>query len=113
MNMNTLSMILAMAPQQGGAGQQSGQMMSLVFLVLIIVIFYLFMIRPQMKKQKELAKYRSSLQKGDRVVTTGGIYGKVNDVKDNTVTLEIAPNIHIKVDKSAILKDASDLSQQR
>jgi len=112
MNMNTLSMIFAMAPQQGG-GQQSSQMMSLVFLVLIIVIFYLFMIRPQMKRQKELSKYRSSLQKGDRVVTTGGIYGKVNDVKDNTVTLEIAPNVHIKVDKSAILKDAADLNQQR
>jgi len=112
MNMNTLSMILAMAPTQG-QGQQSGQMMSLVFLVLIIVIFYLFMIRPQMKRQKELTKYRNSLQKGDRVVTTGGIYGKVNDVKDNTVTLEIAPNVHIKVDKSAIIKDASDLSQQR
>ena len=100
-----------MAPQQGG--QQSNPMMSLVFLVLIIVIFYLFMIRPQMKKQKELSKYRSTLQKGDKVVTTGGIYGKVNDVKDNTVTLEIAPNVHIKVDKSAILKDASDLSHQR
>ncbi len=110
--MNSLAFILAMASPQGG-GQQGNPMMSLVFLVMIIVIFYLFMIRPQVKRQKELAKYRASLQKGDKVVTTGGIYGKVNDVKDNTVTLEIAPNVHIKVDKSAILKDASDLSQQR
>ncbi len=110
--MNTLAFILAMAPQQGGA-QQGNPMMSLMFLVLIIVIFYLFMIRPQVKRQKELAKYRAGLQKGDKVVTTGGIYGKVNDVKENTVTLEIAPNVHIKVDKSAILKDATDLSQQR
>ena len=101
-----------MAPQQGG-GQQGNPMMSLVFLVLIIVIFYLFMIRPQMKRQKDLTKYRQSLQKGDKVVTTGGIYGKVNDIKDTTVTLEIAPNVHIKVDKSAILKDSSDLASQQ
>ncbi len=108
--MNELSMIIATA--QGG-NQQQNPMMSLLFLVLIIVIFYWFMIKPQVKRQKELKNYRSSLKKGDRVITTGGIYGKINDVKENAVIIEIADNIRIKVDKSAIVKDASDLAGQQ
>jgi preprotein translocase subunit YajC len=87
----------------------SNPLTSLLPLVLIIVVFYFFMIRPQVKRQKELKNYRNSLQKNDRVITTGGIYGKITDVKDQTVTVEIAENIRIKVDKSAVLKDPSDL----
>jgi preprotein translocase subunit YajC len=86
---------------------------SFIFLLLIIVVFYMFMIRPQMKRQKELKTYRESLQKGDKVITTGGIYGKVTDIKDTTVTVEIADNVRIKIDKSAILKDNTDLANQR
>ena len=108
--MSYLSMIIATAQ---GAKEQQNPMMSLIFLIAIIVIFYLFMIRPQVKRQKDLKTYRESLKKGDRVITTGGIYGKINDVKDNTVTLEIADNVRVKVDKSAVLKDASDLGQQK
>lgn len=87
----------------------SNPLTSLLPLVLIIVVFYFFMIRPQVKRQKELKNYRNSLQKNDKVITTGGIYGKITDVKDQTVTVEIAENIRIKVDKSAVLKDPSDL----
>lgn len=86
---------------------------SFVFLLLIIVVFYFFMIRPQMKKQKDLKSYRENLNKGDKVVTTGGIYGKLLDIKDQTVTVEIADNVRIKIDKSAILKDSSDLASQK
>jgi preprotein translocase subunit YajC len=71
------------------------------------------MIRPQMKRQKDLKNYRESLNKGDKVVTTGGIYGKVLDIKDQTVTVEIADNVRIKIDKNAILKDNTDLSAQK
>ena len=86
---------------------------SFVFLLLIIVVFYFFMIRPQMKKQKDLNSYRENLNKGDKVVTTGGIYGKLLDIKDQTVTVEIADNVRIKIDKSAILKDNTDLASQK
>ena len=79
-------------------------------LLLIIVVFYFFMIRPQMKRQKDLKKYRESLQKGDKVITTGGIYGKINALKDNHIIVEIDENVKIKIDKSAILKDSSDIS---
>jgi len=83
-------------------------MQSLIFLLLIIVVFYFFMIRPQVKKQKEASNFRSSLKKGDRVATTGGIYGKITDVKDRTVTLEIADNVIVRVDKTAIVADTSE-----
>jgi preprotein translocase subunit YajC len=78
-------------------------------LLLIIVVFYFFMIRPQMKRQKDLRKYRDSLQQGDKVVTTGGIYGKINAIKENHIIVEIDDNVKIKIDKSAILKDSSDI----
>jgi preprotein translocase subunit YajC len=71
------------------------------------------MIRPQMKKQKDLKSYRENLSKGDKVVTTGGIYGKLLDIKDQTVTVEIADNVRIKIDKNAILKDNTDLASQK
>ena len=86
---------------------------SFVFLLLIIVVFYFFMIRPQMKRQKDLRTYREGLSKGDKIVTTGGIYGKVTDIKDQTVTVEIADNVRIKIDKNAVLKDSTDLAQQK
>jgi len=95
------------------AGEGGNPLTSLLPLVLIIVVFYLFMIRPQMKRQKELKNYRESLQKGDKVVTTGGIYGKIADMKDQVVVIEIADNIRIKVDKSAILKDPGDIAGQK
>ncbi len=83
-------------------------MQSLIFLLLIIVVFYFFMIRPQVKKQKEATNFRGGLKKGDKVTTTGGIYGKINDVKDRTVTLEIADNVLVKVDKTAVAADPGD-----
>ena len=97
---------------QAGVGGLGG-FSSFVPLVLIIVVFYFFMIRPQVKKQKDQKKYVEELKKGDKVITTGGIYGKVQEVNEQTVTLEIDSNVHIKVDKSAVLKDPSDLVNQK
>ena len=103
--MSFLFQILA-APA-GPAGGAAG-MQSLIFLLLIIVVFYFFMIRPQVKKQKEATNFRNSLKKGDKVTTTGGIYGKINDVKDRTVTLEIADNVLVKVDKTAVTAEPTE-----
>jgi preprotein translocase subunit YajC len=105
--MNILSVFL-MAPAQGG--QQSNPMASLIMLVLIIAIFYFFMIRPQMKKQKEVRAFRDSLQKGDKVLTVGGIYGRITEVKETTVLLEISNGVIIKVDKAGLIKDSSDVN---
>ena len=88
-------------------------MMSFLPLLLIIVIFYFFMIRPQMKRQKEIRKFRESLAKGDKVVTTGGIYGRIIEVKETTVILEIARDVQIKVDKNGIIKDMTDAAPRQ
>jgi preprotein translocase subunit YajC len=93
--------------------QQTNPLASLLPLFLIIIVFYFFMIRPQMKRQKELKTYRESLQKNDKIITTGGIYGKIVDIKDTTVTVEIAENVRVRVDKSAVLKDSTDLTEVR
>jgi preprotein translocase subunit YajC len=93
--------------------QQTNPLASLLPLFLIIIVIYFFMIRPQMKRQKELKTYRESLQKNDKIITTGGIYGKIVDIKDTTVTVEIAENVRVRVDKSAVLKDSTDLTEVR
>jgi preprotein translocase subunit YajC len=91
------------------AQQQQNSMLGMFLpLIMIIVVFYFFMIRPQMKRQKETQKFRDALQKGDKVVTTGGIYGRIEEIKDQIIFLEVAPNIKLKVDKSVVLKDMSD-----
>lgn len=67
------------------------------------------MIRPQQKKQKELIKFRSNLQKGDKVVTIGGVYGVISEVKEKYVLVEVDSNVKLRIDKSAIVKDIADL----
>ena len=105
-----LNIILMTQPQGEDAGNP---LMSFLPLILIVVVFYFFMIRPQVKRQKETRQFRESLSKGDKVVTTGGIYGKIVEVKETTIILEIAKDIQIKVDKNGIVKDLSDVQPQR
>ena len=98
---------------QAAPGAEANPIMTFLPLVLIIVVFYFFMIRPQMKRQKELVTFRNSIAKGDKVVTTGGIYGKVIELKDTTVLLQVDDNVKIRVDKAAIVKDMSDVPAQK
>ena len=95
--------------QPAADGAQPNPIMTFLPMILIIAVFYFFMIRPQMKKQKEVTVFRNSLAKGDKVVTTGGIYGKILELKDNYVLLQIDDNVKIRVDKSALVRDMSDV----
>ena len=97
---------------QTAAPAQGNPIMQFLPFILIIVVFYFFMIRPQMKRQKELRKFREALKKGDKVVTTGGIYGTVTEIKDDAIIIEIADNVKIKVDKSAVIMDMSDAARR-
>jgi preprotein translocase subunit YajC len=106
---NFLSIVLMASPQQGG---QSSPWSSLVPLLLIMVVFYFFLIRPQMKRQKELKNFRESLKKGDHIITAGGIYGKINNITDNVITIDAGNNVLLKVDKSAVLRDTTDVQNQ-
>jgi preprotein translocase subunit YajC len=109
--MTTLALIYLQATP---AGQGSPNMLTgLLPLLLVFVVFYFFMIRPQMRKQKELTTYRNAISKGDKVITTGGIYGKVVEVNDNVITMEIANDVKIRVDKGAILRDPSDVAARQ
>ncbi len=77
-------------------------------MVALIAIFYFFMIRPQSKRQKEIRKFREALTEGQKVITAGGIHGKVKGIKDNTVIVEIADNVRITVDKGSIYASTAD-----
>ena len=79
-----------------------------VMLLLIFVIMWFFMIRPQRKQQKELQKFRDSLKKGDKVVTIGGIYGTVVEIKDKSVLIEVDKDVKIRVDRNALQGDFSE-----
>ena len=100
---------------QGGTAQGGGGSMMMIFmLVAIFAVMYFFMIRPQQKKQKEIVKMRNALQKGDKIITAGGIYGIIAEMKDNYVIVEIDKDVKIRVDRSTIFKDTNDLpSSQR
>ncbi len=100
--MNLLGTIFLFAQQTGEGGSQSGGWSMIVFLVLMVAIFYFFMIRPQKKKEKEAQAFRSNLQRGDKVVTIGGIHGKITEVQESTFTIETEDGSKMKIEKAAV-----------
>ena len=93
------------------SGPQGNNLYFWVMMILIFVVFYFFMIRPQTQKQKELQKQREALKKGDKVITAGGIYGIVKEVQETAFLVEIAKDLVIKVDKGSIYVSAEDAQQ--
>ena len=98
--------------QAAPAAQQESGLQMWIFLALIFVVMWCFMIRPQRKQQKELQAFRDGLKNGDKVVTIGGIYGTVCDVKDEYVLIEVSKDVKIRVSKQALVKDFSDPTRQ-
>ena len=91
---------------QAAAGAGSTASVWIMF-ILLFVIMYLFMIRPQRKQQKELEAFRAALKKGDKVVSNGGIYGTVAEVDEKSVLLKVDGDVKLRIDKSCIQKDYS------
>lgn len=83
-----------------------------IMMIAVFAIMYFFMIRPQNKKQKEIQNFRKGLEVGQKVITAGGIHGKIKDIKDNVILLEIADNVRIKIDKNSIFATAPDQTQE-
>ena len=83
-----------------------------IMLILIFVVMWFFMIRPQRKQQKELAEFRNALKKGDKVVTVGGIYGEIVEVSEKTVLIKVDGDVKLRVDKQGLVKDYSDTAQK-
>ena len=100
--MNLLNAVLLMAPPSGQAGESS-PLPTFLMMGAIILVFWLFMIRPQAKKAKLAKQFQENLQKGDKIVTIAGIHGNVNKVnEDGTILIETSPGSYLKIEKSAI-----------
>ncbi len=91
--------LIAMAQQPG---QESNPLTMFLPLVLMGAVFYFMIIRPQSKRQKEREKMLSAVQKGDKVVTTGGLHGTVSSVEEATIIVQVAENVKLKFDKNAV-----------
>ena len=102
---------LVLLQAEAGAAQQGNQWSFWIMMILIFVVFYFFMIRPQTKKQKELQAQREAMKKGDKVVTAGGIYGESKEVQENTFIITIAKDVTIKVSKESVFADVADAQQ--
>jgi len=105
--MNLLNILLMTPPAGQGAGG-GGMASSLIFLVLIFVVFYFFFIRPQVKRQKDQKKFREGLSKGQKIVTIGGIHGKIVEMQETTCTIEVEGGVKLKIEKSAVAADTQD-----
>ena len=97
---------------QTAAPAQGSGLSMWIMLALIFIVMWFFMIRPQRKQQKEMENFRNSLKNGDKVVTIGGIYGTIAEVKDNYVLLEVDKDVKIRVNKQALQKDYTDPTRQ-
>ena len=102
--MNTLFIFLQ-------AQQQQSALPTIIMFAAIILVMWLFMIRPQQKRQKELNSFRDSLKKGDKVVTVGGIYGEIVEVNEKTALIKVDGETKLRVDKNGLVKDFSAQQQ--
>ena len=110
--MNTLYITLLQGGATGQQGAAGGSMSFIIMIVLMFVIMWAFMIRPQRKQQKELQEFRSALKKGDKVVTVGGIYGEIVEVNEKTVLIKVDGDVKLRVDKQGLVKDYSEAEQK-
>ena len=104
--MNLLSILLQ-------AAADGSQWSGIVMMVVIVAIFYFFMIRPQQKKQKEIQKALEALKTGYKIITAGGIYGRIREIGNIYMMIEVANGVTIRVDKTSIFASAEDAAQQQ
>ncbi len=95
-------------PQPAGGG-----MGFWIMIILMIGVMYLFMWRPESKRRKAMAKFREGLKKGDKIITAGGIYGVVKEIKDNSILVEVDSNVTLRVDKNMVVGDPSQAQQTK
>lgn len=108
--MNFTPIMLQVAPSAQAAGGFNWQFIAMM--ILIFVVMYFLMIRPQQKRQKELNKFRNELQKGAKIITAGGIYATVKQIEETTVLIEVDSNVTLRIDKSMVMRDPSDMQQK-
>jgi preprotein translocase subunit YajC len=92
-----------------GGAQGGGGIASFIPMILIIIVFYFFMIRPQMKKAKDQKKFRENIKVGDKIITIGGIHGKIAEIADTFFIITVEAGVKLKVEKNAVSMDSSML----
>ena len=97
--------------QAAAAGAEGGGMSGLIMIGLLFVVMWFFMIRPQQKRQKEIKKFRDSLDRGSKIVTAGGIYGTIKEVRDTYFIVEVSNGVSLRVDKGSVYPSAEDANQ--
>ena len=102
---------LLQAAEAAPAGLAGGNWSFWIMIVAMVAIMYFFMWRPEQKRRKEMQKFRDGLKKGDKVITAGGIYAVVKEVKDNTLLIEVDSNVTLRIDKNMVVADPSAAQQ--
>ena len=103
--MNFYNLLLQATPP----GEGGGSYMGIVMIVGMVAIFYFFMIRPQQKRQKELQKTREAMKSGDKVIISGGIHGRIKEIADTSMLIEVAEGVRVRVDKGSVFASADDI----
>lgn len=96
-------------PQPGFMQQQYS---FIIMIGLMVLVLWLFMWRPEAKRRKQMQEFRNGLKKGDKVITAGGIYGVVKEIKETTLLIEVDGNVTLRIDKNMVVADNSDLQRQ-
>lgn len=105
-------MITLLQAANGNAAQGDSQLSFWIMIALMILVIWLFMWRPEAKRRKELAKFREGLKKGDKIITAGGIYGTVKEIKETSLLIEVDSNVTLRVDKNMVVADNSAAAAQ-
>lgn len=105
---NFLQVAMEGQPQQGFMQQYS----FIIMIGLMVLVLWLFMWRPEAKRRKQMQEFREGLKKGDKIVTAGGIYGSIKEIKETTLLIEVDSNVTLRIDKSMVVADTSDLQQK-
>lgn len=88
------------------------QQYSFIFMIgLMVLVLWLFMWRPEAKRRKQMQAFRDSLKKGDKIVTAGGIYGSIKEIKETSLLIEVDSNVTLRIDKNMVVADTSDLQK--
>lgn len=101
------------APAQPEPGFMQQYSFLIMMIALMVLVLWLFMWRPEAKRRKQMQEFRNGLKKGDKIITAGGIYGTVKEVKETSLLIEVDSNVTLRIDKNMVVADNSDLQQQR
>ena len=102
-----LNVLLQAAPAGGGEG--AGSYSFILMIVAMVAIFYFFMIRPQQKRQKDIQRSREAMKVGDKVILAGGIHGRIKEVAETTMIIEVSEGVRIRVDKASVFASSEDI----